>query len=174
MESIQQHLINRHLDFNLHKLVVVDEVERIATFYLTNGVGTITGYQQYRPDRDKARRNDPKDGRYYTYRLKSTIAFFGIESYHFRNDILFVTEGIFDAVRLTELKQPAFALLSNDPSWDIRNYLGCLPRKVIAICDDDKAGRKLAKCGDTSIVIKDGDLGDASDEFVIGLIEKTL
>lgn len=175
METVREHLIKRNVDLDLHEHLFIDEEERVATFLLTNGAGHITGYQQqYRPDATKEKRNNPKEGRYFTYRTKSTIAFFGFESMFFRDDVLFITEGIFDAVRLTKLGQPAIAVLSNDPDTDMRNYLSCLNRKVIAVCDSGKAGEKLASCGDISIIVSNGDLGDASEDYVEQVIEESL
>lgn len=169
--SIKDHLIERHVDFHVHRFIYISEEERIATFLLTNGCGTISGFQQYRPDSDKTRHNDPRDGRYFTYRMKSNMSFFGYESMRYREDILFVTEGIFDAVRLTKYRQPAIALLSNDPSQDVRNYLSCVSRKIIAVCDSGKPGEKLKKVGDEVITLDEGDLGDASEEFVRSIVE---
>jgi DNA primase len=172
MESILQHLVSRHVDLNLHR-PVMDETERVATFFLYNLSGQIVGYQQYRPDASKDKKNNPREGRYFTYRPKHTIAVWGLESLDLRNGLVFVTEGIFDAARLTELGQPALAVLSNDPSVDTRNFLNCLGRRVVAVCDPDRAGRKLAKVGHhAEIMPAEHDLGDAPAEFVRQLISK--
>lgn len=172
MQTIYNHLLNRHINLDLHR-PVVDEFERVATFFLYNLSGQIVGYHQYRPDAGKEKKNNPREGRYFTYRLKRTVGVWGTESLDLRKDLVFVTEGIFDAARLTELGQPALAVLSNDPTSDLRNFLVCLGRRVVAICDPDQAGRKLAKVGhNVEIMPSKWDLGDAPDAFVAELISK--
>jgi hypothetical protein len=47
-----------------------------------------------------------------------------------------------------------------------------LNRKVVAVCDNDTAGRKLAKFGDVSVFCEDHDLGDSTDEFVNTLVSQ--
>lgn len=172
MRTVRNHLRDRHVNLDLHR-PVVDECERVATFFLYNLSGQIVGYQQYRPDAGKDKKNDPREGRYFTYRLKRTVGVWGTESLDLRSDLVFVTEGVFDAARLTELGQPALAVLSNDPSADLQNFLVCLGRRVVAICDPDRAGRKLAKVGNqVEIMPEDYDLGDAPASFVRELILK--
>lgn len=172
MRTVRNHLRERHVNLDLHR-PVVDESERVATFFLYNLSGQIVGYQQYRPDAGKEKKNYPREGRYFTYRLKRTVGVWGLESLNLRKDLVFVTEGVFDAARLTELGQPALAVLSNDPTADLRNFLVCLGRRVVAVCDPDSAGRKLAKVGNQVEIMPDSwDLGDAPDEFVEQLISK--
>lgn len=171
METLLQHLEKRHLDVKLHR-PVLDEVERVATFFLYNLSGELVGYQQYRPDADKTNKNNPKDSRYFTYRKKPTVAVWGVESLHLTPKVVFVTEGVFDAARLTKRGVSAVAVLSNDPTQDLRNWLSCLNRRVVAVCDNDEAGRKLAKFGDVCVFTEDHDLGDSSDEFVDKLLEE--
>lgn len=170
-ETMRAHLLGRHVDLSLHRPVICEE-ERIATFFLWNLSGQLVGYQQYRPDSDKKKHNHPKEGRYFTLRKQPTVAVFGVESLSLRGDVVFVTEGIFDACRLTELGFPAVAVLSNDPSWDVRNWLSCLPRKVVVVHDNDKAGLKLTKCGDLAVTTGEKDLGDSSDEEVQSLLRR--
>lgn len=163
--NLKRHLISRHVDLNLHR-PVLDEKNCVATFLIFNLSGQIVGFQQYRPLADKSWHNDPREGRYFTFRKSPTVAVFGVESLHLTPEVVFVTEGVFDAVRLTERGASAIAILSNDPSTDVRNFLSSLGRKVVAVCDNDIAGRKLAKLGD-AVVFTDGkDLGESSDEFV--------
>lgn len=171
MVTVRQHLLDRHVDFDLHR-PMVDEEDRVATFYLYNLTGQLTGYQQYRPDATKDVRNHPKLARYYTYRKQPTVAVFGVESLHLTPHVVFLTEGVFDACRLTKYGYSALAALSNDPSLDLYNFVSCLNRKVVAVCDNDVAGRKLAKFGNVAVYTSDKDLGDSTDEFVRSLLEK--
>lgn len=171
MDTVLQHLKNRHLNVELHR-PMVDEVERVATFLLYNLSGQVVGYQQYRPEGEKKPSNNPKLGKYYTYRKQPTLAVWGVESLHLSPNVVFVCEGLFDAARLTQKGASALAVLSNNPSPDLRNWLTCLNRKVVAVCDNDSAGRKLAKFGDVVVYCEDHDLGDSSDEFVNDLVRR--
>ena len=188
MKTVLQHLKDRHVDLNLHT-VWVGEVERIATYPLWNLSGQLCGYQAYRPEASKVQKND-EAGKYYTYRGKKlapdrlerpnknrAVSVACMESWYLTNT-LFVTEGYFDAVRFTELGVSAVALLSNDPSPDLQNWLMFVrqERPVVAICDPGRAGSKLVKAGHVSHVVQlpndpDGDLGDASPDYVQNLID---
>lgn len=182
---LKDHLRERHVDLDLHR-VWVDDVECVATFPLWNLSGQMVGYQAYRPNASKVRKNDEK-GRYYTYRGEKipkqelgakkhtkTNAVWGLESWYL-SDTLFVTEGIFDAARFTELGYSALALLSNDPDTSLKNWLMCVrqTRKVVAVCDPDGAGIKLAKSGHVAHFLDAGegvDIGDAPHDYVMNLI----
>ena len=171
MNTVLEHLKSRHLDVDLHR-PMVDEVERVATFYLYNLSGQLVGYQHYRPEGDKKPNNNPKLGKYFTYRKTPTLAVWGVESLDLSPHVVFVCEGLFDAARLTQRGFSALAVLSNNPSPDLRNWLTCLNRKVVAVCDNDAAGRKLAKFGDVVLFTDEKDLGDSSDEYVTNLLKE--
>lgn len=171
MEKVLQHLRERHLDVDLHR-PVIDEVEGVATLFLWNLSGMLVGYQQYRPNASKAPNNDVRLGRYFTRVKQPTIAVWGVESLDLTPHVVFVTEGVFDAARLTERGYSAIAVLSNDPKRELRNWLKSLARKVVVVCDNDSAGRRLAKFGDVVAFTEEKDLGDSSDEFVTTLLEK--
>jgi hypothetical protein len=181
MEKMKQHVISRNVDLNLHT-VWFDDDNRIAVFPLWNLSKEFVGYQAYRPDADKTTRNDEK-GRYHTYRgVKlfprhcKTVAVWGLESWYLTNT-LFVTEGIFDAARLTQLGVSAAAVLSNDPSTSTKNWFLAVrqTRPVVAVCDPGRAGAKLAKLGHLSHVVtlpNNADLGDAPLDYVTNLVAK--
>lgn len=171
MKTVTEHLKDRHLNLELHR-PMVDEVERVATFFLYNLSGQVVGYQQYRPEGEKKPQNNPKQGKYFTYRKQPTLAVWGVESLHLSPNVVFLTEGVFDACRLTEKGYSALAVLSNNTGKDLSNWLSMLNRKVVAVCDNDDAGRKLAKFGDVAVFCEDHDLGDSSDEFVNSLVLK--
>lgn len=164
------HLESRHCDLDLHR-PILDNEERIATFYLWNLSGELAGYQQYRPEGEKKPQNNPKQGKYYTYRKRPTLAVFGVETLH-RPGPIFITEGIFDACRLTSRGAAAVAVLANNPGTDLANWLFMLRREVVAVCDNDAAGRKLAKYGHRAEFTQDKDLGDSSEEYVTYLLNK--
>jgi hypothetical protein len=175
-----QHLCDRHVDLNLHTVHVEGDV---ACFYLYNLSGQIVGYQNYNWKCGKFRSND-QQGRYYTYTGKKllpkhtkTVAVWGLESWRL-SKTLFVTEGVFDAARLTRLGYSAVAVLSNDPNTSTLNWLQQVrkQRPTVAVCDPGKAGAKLAKTAHKAHVVSveghpDADLGDASDEYVRKLVK---
>lgn len=171
MDTLTDHLRKRHLDVNLHR-PVLDDVERVVTFFLYNLSGQVIGYQQYRPEGEKKPQNNPKAGKYFTYKKQPTLAVWGVESLHLTPHVVFLTEGLFDAARLTERGYSALAALSNDPTPELGNWLWCLNRRVVAVCDNDKAGKKLAKFGNQVALTVDKDLGDSPDEVVVDLLAR--
>ena len=161
--QLVSHLHDRHVDIALHRPVISVE-DTVITFFLWNISGQLVGYQQYRPDAPK-KQNNPRCGRYFTYKTPGTVAVWGIESLCFSGPV-FVCEGIFDAARLTEKCKPALAVLSSNPGSSTRNFLRCLGRPTIAVCDNDAAGVQLAKHTTASIAVPEGDLGSATQDFV--------
>jgi hypothetical protein len=171
MTTLLEHLKSRHLNVELHR-PVLDLENDLVTFYLWNLSGGLVGYQQYRRYGEKKPNNNPKLGKYFTHRKQPTVTVWGVESLHLTPNLLFVTEGVFDAARLTELGYSAVAVLSNDPGADLKNWLKMLNRTVVVVADNDNAGRKLAKFGDVAVFTEDKDLGDSSDEFVANLVKQ--
>lgn len=133
----------------------------------------MVGFQRYYPYGDKKVFNNPSVGKYYNYRGSSDVAVWGLESWNLSNT-LFLTEGVFDAARLTWHGMSALAVLSNDPDKSTTRWLWTVRkiRPVVAVCDNDKAGLKLAKYGTFSEIVEGHDLGDASEEYVKKLVEK--
>lgn len=165
--TVLENLKSRYFDTNLHT-AWVDEEEGVAAFPLWNLSGQMVGYQQYRPAGDKKAFNHPKDGRYFTWRKDKVVGVWGLESWS-KSDTLFVTEGVFDAAKLTWFGYSAVATLSNDVDASLAKWLWTVAksRLVVAVCDNDAAGRKLAKCGNQYHVMEEGkDMGDASEEYV--------
>jgi hypothetical protein len=173
--KILQNLKDRGVDLN-KIYAIVDEDSNTATFLLFNLSGQLIGYQQYNPNKDKVANNDPKNARYYTYVSKHAkhIAVWGVESLDNRG-FLFVTEGIFDAVKLHNLGLPAVATLTNHPKI-LKSWFKAMNKKVIAVCDNDPSGRKLASIGHISITVPDPykDLGDMPETEIKDWLKKTL
>jgi hypothetical protein len=170
---VATNLKDRHFNSSLHT-AWVDEQEGVATFPLWNLSGQMVGFQQYRPTADKRKSNHPRDSRYFTWRKEKIVGVWGLESWNL-SSILFVTEGIFDACRLTAIGYSAIATLSNDVDDSLKRWLFVVrqTRSVIAICDNDAAGRKLAKCGHVAHVMEEGkDLGEATNAYVQNLVKR--
>ena len=170
--TVLENLKARYLDTGLHT-VWVDEAEGVATFPLWNLSGQMVGFQQYRPAANKRKDNHPRDSRYFTYRKNRVVGVWGLESWNLSNT-LFVTEGVFDAASLPCRGYSAVATLSKDLDDSHKQWLWTVrkARCVVVVCDNDAAGRKLAKYGDLYHVVDSGDLGDASDNYVSTLVQK--
>jgi hypothetical protein len=160
------------MNLELHK-PVLDEELCIATFYCYNVSGQLVAYQQYNPNGDKYIFNSKLEGKYYTYRKVPTVAMWGVESLYLDDGAIFLTEGLFDAARMTNLGLSGLAAMTNNPPRDYRNWLQLLNRPVVAVCDNDKAGMELAKFGDCVEVVPEGkDLNEAPDDYVKYLLDK--
>jgi len=171
--TILEHLESRHFDTSLHH-VWVDEVEQVATYPLWNLSGQMVGFQQYRPGATKKKDNHPRDSRYFTWRKAGVIGVWGLESWNL-SKTLFVTEGVFDGARITRRGYSAISTLSNDVGDSLKRWLWVVrkSRRVVVVCDNDAAGRRLAKLGSVSVVVEGvKDLGDASDEYVTALLKE--
>ena len=142
-----EHLRDRQCDVSLHQ-PLLDMREEVATFLLWNLSGQLVGYQQYRPCAPKGS-NDPRQGRYFTYR-GNHLAVFGVESLVYPGPV-FVVEGMFDACRFTNTQRPALAVLSNNPTPQVKEWLNSLGRLTVAVTDGDSAGSLLARVGHRSV-----------------------
>jgi hypothetical protein len=170
--NIEEHLVQRHINLELHQ-PILDFNLNVATFYCWNLSGQLVGYQQYNPNGNKQIFNNKLEGKYYTYRKLPTISIWGVESLCQSNGVVYLTEGIFDAARMTSLGQSALASLSNNPPKDYKNWFQLLNRPIVSVCDNDVAGIELAKFGDYVEVVPDGkDLGDSPDDYVQYLLRK--
>lgn len=171
---IIDHLISRHMDISKYH-VFIDDENNVATFPLWNLSGQMVGYQQYNPASDKKKKNDPKESRYYTYTTKieksNMIGVWGLETVTPYYDFIFITEGIFDAVRLHNLNLPAIALLSCDPKH-LKNWFFMINKTLFSIGDGDDSGNKLAKFCDLYYSCPpDKDLADLSDAQIIEILK---
>lgn len=164
--SVTEYLKSRNVDFTRTK-VWVDEDMGVATFPMYNLSGKLVGYQKVNPNGLKKKFNDPVLSKYYSWRNKDEIAIVGMESWNY-SPVLFVVEGVFDMARLHKAGCAALSLVSNDPSQTLKNWLWTVHkmRPVVAVCDGDKAGLKLAKAGSYSEQCPPGqDLSDVSEEW---------
>ena len=183
--NMREHLKQRSVDFDIHT-VWVDDKENVATFPLWTLTGELAGYQAYRPESDKLKNNDTY-GRYYKYvshnhlrrKYARTVSVWGLESFDFTPDVLFVVEGIFDATPLTKRRVSAVAVMANDPNSSTKNLFRIFRsfRLVVVIGDPDTAGRKLLKLGHESHIVNvpgnsDADLGDSPNWYVDELIAR--
>lgn len=97
---MEYHLQNRGFNKELLELLAPMYGENVVFFWLWNTMGQLAGYQQYRPNAPKEKRNEPRTGRYYTYRTpEHAYVIGGLETLHFSHEV-FLVEGIFDAVQV--------------------------------------------------------------------------
>jgi hypothetical protein len=179
LNDLLSHLRDRGIDPDSTD-VVVDEESGIATFLLYNLSGQMVGYQRYNPKGDKKDHSNSLAARYYTYVTKeseksSKIAVWGLQYVNPKDDHLFVTEGIFDAVKVKNAGQPVIAVLGNNPK-PLKAWFSAMSKKVIAILDNDDAGSALTKFADYAVKVPEPykDLGDMPQVEANQLIEKTM
>lgn len=125
----------------------------ILTFYLWNLSGQLKGFQRYNWKGSKAK-NNCAEGKYYTI-AKSGPAIYGLEWINKNIPVTFICEGIFDAISLLNYGN-AVAVMTNEPK-PLKQQLSLLPGIKVVVCDNDKAGLKLAKFGDDCIVCPEGE-----------------
>lgn len=142
--TLYEHLLSRGLDPKDYHCVI-DEDECIATFFLFDLTGRITGYQRYNPRSTDKKCNDPKLGRYYTYTPRGTDAIFGLETDDKRGP-LFVCEAVFKQAAIRNAGFNAIATLGSDPKR-LRPWFGIIEqtRPLIGIGDNDPAGEKFVR-----------------------------
>ena len=159
-----KHLESRWLDVAKYPNVTV--TEEMVTFPLFNFSNKMVGIQIYNPTQPKKEVGDPRLQKYFSYVTKpcasknAELAVWGLETVHWDDPILFLTEGIFDAARLHYFGLPAVAVLSNNPTH-LSGWLMALPSTKIACVQGDAAGKKLAKFGDLRVMLPEG--RDVSD-----------
>lgn len=179
MNKVERNLYER--GFNEHLLnffnPAIDEDDGVATFYLWNLSGQLKGYQHYRPNATKEKRNEPKSGRYYTQRpsAKEAVAIGGLETYDWTAP-LFVVEGLFDAVRLWNLGWSCIWTCGL-PDPQVQHWIRNQPKPAIAILDpgvDDAMKKCFTSCCALTIKPEDynvfTDLGSSTDDEVVLLV----
>ena len=133
-----------------------------ASFYLYNLSGQIVGYQHYNPTGTKALNQSKADRslmKYFTWiggTRKSgdkKIGVWGLESYYIGCKRIIITEGLFDAAVFHNYGECAIAILTNDPSKEVLGWLDTLCEEKIVVRDADKAGAKLEKAGNRSLIV---------------------
>lgn len=180
MLDLNKHLKERYFNAQLYTGgVFIDNERKIVTFMLYNLTGELVGYQAYNPLKGKQRGQKASmfEQRYFNYVTNEgrgkKLAVWGLETFKpLDHKVLFLCEGVFDACKLHNVGLPAIAVLCNDPKH-LRNWLGTINVKTVAICDGDKAGEALRDTADEFILLPDGkDLGDMNMLEVRTLLKK--
>lgn len=176
MQPLSHHIKSRRLDVNKYSAVWLSQRTMTFTVGLWNLSGQLVGFQQYKPNAGKERPDNPRDARYYTYATRphkeAELLAFGVELLDPSKPVLFIVEGMFDAVHLHNMGQNCIATLSNNPKH-LRSWLGSLGYYIVALCEGDAAGKRLASSADEAVYLPDGkDPADMSIEWYIDLITK--
>lgn len=167
VSDIVKHLISRDLDVYKSN-VIIDEENCLAYFLLYNLSGQLIGYQRYNPNGSKTNHsNNLSNGemKYYTWVTKidkiPMIAVYGLETYKIKIPYLFLTEGVFDCIKIHNLNLPAIAVIGNNPK-PLYSWLKTLPQIKLSILDNDNAGNFLKRFSEYSfkVPIEFKDLGE--------------
>lgn len=166
-----EHLKLRGVDPDRTRFVH-DEATNDTYFFIYNLSGDCVGYQKYNPD-------NPKEGglgfmgRYFTKVQKgatghSKIAIYGLETYKIGKEYFFVTEGIFDIIKVHNFGEPGIANLGCSVSRQAKGWYATLPQLKIVIQDRDDAGTELGTIGDYVYTVPEPykDLGEMPQEEV--------
>lgn len=137
--NLYKHLLTRNYDPSRYVNQVLDVQDNILTAYLTNLAGQFVGFQQYRPEEEAKRLNDPRLSRYFTYSQRGVNACWGLETLDSTKKDLYLVEGIFKASTLHMLGLNAVALLTSHPK-PMKSWLHTMNYNLIGIGDNDKAG----------------------------------
>ena len=174
--QMNEHLLSRWFDVAKYPNVTV--THDCVTFPLYNMSGRMVGYQTYNPSQPKHEVGDPRLQKYFSWVTKpcasknAELAVWGLETVSWTDEVLFLTEGVFDACRLHWHGLPAVACLSNNPVH-LCSWLAALPSKKVACVQGDNAGRQLAKYGDTQVWLPESkDVGDLTEHELLQLFAR--
>jgi len=184
MNEFDQHLYDRGLKQH-HRcwktgLLPDNPMDEHVVFPLLTPDGKYVGHQRYFWRRPKLRSND-EQGRYITTFLPEykLTACFGWE-YCRGYGPLFITEGIWDAIRVSNCYVDCLAVLCNNPSKQLRQYLQMLCKKtsrvLVALVDSDGPGQQLANSASYAFGPACGykDFNDMSHDMCFERITKIL
>lgn len=156
--------------------VFVDRDNCRATFLLYGLKSErLLGYQTYNPKSLDKKSNDPLNGRYFTYQPRTKhsgdYAVFGSEYVEGR-DIVFITEGIFEAVRLIEMGYDAIAVLCSSPPEGMVREIHRRWKKVVWCGDNDKAGNSSSLVDNSERMCFNKDLDEVDEQTLVSEISK--
>ena len=171
-----EHLKQRSLTPSLYSGLWLDEEESVTTFGLWNLSGSLVGFQQYKHLASKERCENPRDMRYFTIAGKtdkySKLLAFGVDLLDSNQKVLFLAEGDFDVVPLHNRNVNALATLNNNPKH-LASWLRTLGYYLVALCEGDEAGQKLANVADEAVYLPEGkDPAEMSAEWFDELVQK--
>lgn len=159
--KLHKHLQSRGLtNYQQYGMTVTDNQSLYIPLW--NLSGQLVGFQTYIPDGErKHSKNLPAtDMKYYTSVSKlrtkqSNVAMFGLSHICKHDRVLFVVEGVFDAISIHNCNRNAVAILGvgSAVNRQIFNQLSVIGYKTVAVCDGDEAGSNLQKYTDDYIIL---------------------
>lgn len=184
-KELEDHLKLRGLDIDKTR-VMIDDKNGVVYFFIYNLSGKCVGYQRYNPKGIKISKSNhqPEDiiVKYYTYiskvNNKIETAVYGLETYDWKAKYLFITEGIFDIIKVHNAGYCGIAMMMNNPPSYYISWLNTLPQIKIVIADNDVPGKVLGKAGNYMFHPPEPykDLGEMpqpeADKFLKELINK--
>lgn len=158
-----EHLDDRSFGIGMQangEFYYVDVVSEVITFPIWNLSGQMLGYQEYKWLKPKTHGNHPRDQKYYTYLSKNTLGVYGLNLLP-KNYLgtIYLVEGVWEVVYGYAFGIPCIAVLGNNPK-QLKNWIDSIPNKVAALCQPDKAGKKLANIRKQPPIYLEGDLDD--------------
>jgi len=170
MKPHLQNLLDRKVE-TFDSLIIGEE----ATYFLLwNLSGKLVGYQRYifdgvkQPNKEELK-NQTRI-KYKTYISEGEIGVFGLHTVDMQTKVLYLTEGVFDALMLHNRGLSAIALLGSTLKG-YKSWLRTLPYFLVAICDNDKAGKKLGSYADISFTTPAKDLNDMDNSEIDSFLQ---
>jgi hypothetical protein len=158
MNEFDRHLRQRGLrpQYQYYKTECLpnNHIEEHVVFPFVMPGGRYVGHQRYFWRKPKLRNND-EQGRYVSTFLPeyNLTAFYGWPQCRGVGP-LFVTEGIWDSIRVSNCGFDCIALLCNSPNIQLRKYIRLLANGAVIVAlidkDENKAGEQLASSFDFS------------------------
>jgi hypothetical protein len=155
----------------------VDYPAEIVSFQIWAGT-KLVGYQRY-DWRGEKKVDNRKGGKYYTYVQDGhrQLSCWGTRD-NFGHGPLFITEGIWDAVRIKNCYHDALAVFTNNPHKQLKQWLRMYAgsRPIVAICDNDAAGTKLGNAADLwfKVPLAGHDMNDMTDQEAMDWLDTLL
>lgn len=141
-----------------HQLLGLDHDSETIHFPLYGPDFRLVGYQRYFwKGTKKSNSNSLGDAaKYFTWITPAyrPYGIYGIDNCYGYGP-LYITEGIWDALAITNCWRDCVAMLSATPARELREWIQLLfgNRTIVAVCDRDGAGSKLARIGHKAITV---------------------
>lgn len=132
---IRSHLKQRHLDVDMYHCHVDDDAGKV-TFWLADDRMQLAGMLQYYPHGSKSTTDE--NSKYFSKASKNRmVPLFGMETFHWSPDVIFLSEGAFDSVRLANRGYTSLAMLSSNVHQRTRNWITSRGRRTVFVRDND-------------------------------------
>ena len=132
---IRKHLKQRHLDVDMYHCHVDDEADKV-TFWLADDRLRLAGILQYYPNGSKD--TTDSNSKYFSKSSKEgMVPLFGMETFHWSPEVIFLSEGAFDAIRPANRGYTSLAMLSSNVHKRTRNWITSRGRRTILVRDND-------------------------------------